>query len=37
MPRRKWQDKIKIGLQTFVGWVWKGLIWLRIGADGGRL
>jgi hypothetical protein len=36
-PRSKWEDNIKIDLQE-VGWeALTGLMWLRIGTDGGRL
>jgi hypothetical protein len=36
-PRRRWQDNITMDLQD-VGWgAWTGLIWLRIGRDGGLL
>jgi hypothetical protein len=37
IPRRRWEDNIKIDLQE-VGWeVWTGLSWLRIGKGGGHL
>jgi hypothetical protein len=36
-PRRRWEDNINMYLQE-VGWgAWAGLIWLRIGTDGGLL
>jgi hypothetical protein len=38
-PRRRWVDNIKIDLRE-IGWdgvVWTGLIWLRIGTNGGPL
>jgi hypothetical protein len=36
-PRSKWEDNIKIYLQE-VGWeALTGLLWLRIGTDGGCL
>ena len=35
IPRRRWEDNIKMGLQE-VG-VWTGSSWLRIGTGGGRL
>ena len=36
-PRHRWEDNIKMDHQE-VGWVaWTGLIWLRIGTDGGKL
>jgi hypothetical protein len=37
-PRHRWEDNIKMDLQE-VGWLepWTGLIWLRIGTDGGHL
>jgi hypothetical protein len=35
--RCRWKDNIKRDLQE-VGWeAWTGLIWLRVGIDGGRL
>jgi hypothetical protein len=34
IPRRRWEDNIKMDLQE-VGWrAWSGLIWLRIGTGG---
>jgi hypothetical protein len=36
-PRRRWEDNIKMGFRE-VGWGARtGLIWLRIGIDGGLL
>jgi hypothetical protein len=36
-PRRRWEDNIKMDIQE-VGWgAWTGLIWFRIGTDGGLL
>ena len=36
-PRRRCEDNIKMDFQE-VGWrVWTGLIWLKIGAGGGKL
>jgi hypothetical protein len=36
-PRRRWEDKIKMGHRE-IGWgTWTGLIWLRIGTGGGLL
>jgi hypothetical protein len=36
-PRRRWKDNIKMELQK-VGWgAMTGLIWLRIGTNGGKL
>jgi hypothetical protein len=36
-PRHRWENNIKMDLQE-VGWrAWTGLIWLRIGTDGGFL
>jgi hypothetical protein len=36
-PRLRWEDNIKTDIQE-VGWgAWTGLIWLRIGTDGGLL
>jgi hypothetical protein len=35
--RRRWVDNIKMNLRK-IGWgVWTGLIWLRIGTNGGLL
>jgi hypothetical protein len=34
--KRGWKDNVKMVLHG-VGWAWTGLIWLRIGADGGHL
>jgi hypothetical protein len=35
-PRRRWADNIKIGLQE-IGWgAWTGMIWCRIGTNGGN-
>jgi len=34
IPRRRWEDNIKMDLQE-VGWgAWTGLMWLRIGTGG---
>jgi hypothetical protein len=36
-PRHRWEGNIKMDLQE-VGWrAWTGLLWLRIGTDGGHL
>jgi hypothetical protein len=38
-PRRRWVDNIKMDLRE-IGWdgmAWIGLIWLRIGTNGGLL
>jgi hypothetical protein len=36
-PRRRWEDNIKMDLRE-VGWgAYTGLIWLRVGTDGGLL
>ena len=36
-PRHIWEDNTKMDPQE-VGWgIWTGLIWLRIGTDGGHL
>jgi hypothetical protein len=36
-PRRRWEDNIKMDLRE-IGWgPQTGLIWLRIGTDGGLL
>jgi hypothetical protein len=37
IPRRRWEDGIKMDLRK-IGWgVWSGFIWLRIGIVGGLL
>jgi hypothetical protein len=36
-PRRRWENNIKADLQEVRGEAWTGLIWLRIGTDGGLL
>jgi len=38
-PRRRWEDNIKMDIQEVgrEGMDWVGLIWLRIGTDGGQL
>ena len=38
-PSHRWEDNIKMDLQEVCwgGGVWTGLIWLRIGTDGGHL
>jgi hypothetical protein len=36
-PRRRWEDNIKMDLQEVGRGAWTGLIWLRIGTDGGLL
>jgi hypothetical protein len=36
-PRLRWEDNIKMYLQAFGSVAWTGLIWLRIGTDGGHL
>jgi hypothetical protein len=35
--RRRWENNIKADLQEVRGEAWTGLIWLRIGTDGGLL
>jgi hypothetical protein len=35
-PRRRWEDNTKMDLRE-IGWVWAGLIWLRIETSGGLL
>jgi hypothetical protein len=35
--KRRWEDKIRMDLREIGGGVWSGLIWLRIGTDGGLL
>jgi hypothetical protein len=36
-PRHRWEDNINMDLQK-VGWgAWIGMIWLRIGTDGGQM
>ena len=37
LPRRRWEDNIKMDLQEVVCGAWTGLIWLRIGTGGGHL
>jgi hypothetical protein len=36
-PRCRWEDNIKMDLQEVEWGAWTGLIWLRIGTDGGLL
>jgi hypothetical protein len=36
-PRHKWEDNIKLVSKVWGGEAWTALIWLRIGAGGGRL
>jgi hypothetical protein len=36
-PRCRWEDNVKMDLQEVGCGAWTGLIWLRIGADGGHL
>jgi len=36
-PRRRWEDNIKCIFRKWDVGTWSGLIWLRIGIDGGRL
>ena len=36
-PMLRWEDNIKMDLQEVGCGVWTGLIWLRIGTDGGSL
>jgi hypothetical protein len=36
-PRLRWEDNIKMDLQEVEWGAWSGLIWLRIGTDGGLL
>jgi hypothetical protein len=33
-PSRRWVDNIKMDIRE-IGWMWIGLIWLRIGTSGG--
>jgi len=35
-PRRRWEELLKWICRKWDGEAWTGLIWLRIGADGGR-
>jgi hypothetical protein len=35
-PSRRWKDNFKIDLR-FNGWLWTGLIWLRIGTSVGLM
>jgi hypothetical protein len=35
IPRRRWEDNIKMDLQEVEWGAWTGLIWLRIGTGGG--
>jgi len=37
IPRRRWEDNIKMNLQEVGCGVWTGLIWLRIGTGGEHL
>ena len=37
IPRRRWEDNIKMDLQELEGVVGTGWSWLRIGTDGGHL
>jgi hypothetical protein len=36
LPRLRWEDNIKMDLREY-GFVWTGLIWLRMGTCGGFL
>jgi len=36
-PRLRWEDNIKNGYLGFWKGSWTGLMWLRIGTDGGLL
>jgi len=36
-PRLRWEDNIKVDLQKVGSGARTGLIWVRIGADGGHL
>ena len=36
-PNRGWEDNIKIDVRESWMGAWTGLIWLRIGTDGGLL
>jgi hypothetical protein len=36
-PRRRWEDNIKTNRREVGCGEWTGLIWLRIGTDGGLL
>jgi hypothetical protein len=34
-PKSRWENNIKVGLHPKeIGWVWSGLMWLRIGTTG---
>jgi hypothetical protein len=37
IPRRKWEDNIKMILEKYEGVVWIGFFWLGIGTSGGLL
>jgi hypothetical protein len=37
IPRRRWEDGIKLTLGRLAGGGWSGFIWLRIGTVGGLL
>jgi len=37
IPRRRWEDNIKLDLQELEWGSWTELIWLRIGTGGGHL
>ena len=38
IPRRRWEDNIKLNLQEVgFGGIWTGSSWLRIGTGGGHL
>jgi len=36
-PRHRWEDTIKMDIQEVEWGLWTGLIWLRMGTDGGHL
>jgi hypothetical protein len=35
-PRRRWEDNIKMIFKKWDEEAWTGLLWLRIGTDGGH-
>jgi hypothetical protein len=37
IPRRRWEDDIKINLKGIWLGLWTGFVWLRIGTDGGAV
>jgi hypothetical protein len=36
-PRCRWENNVRVDLTEYVGKVWTGFIWLRIGTSGGLL